>query len=142
MSDNEKYLLKVNHLKQYFPVRQGFKTIPLKAVDDISFAVKPGETLGLVGESGCGNPRVQGGIGILEYHLHLLAVRQHVHVNLFPKGWLAVRPQHHFPLFIILFPTVKKHIPIKLNAPCRGLIQPQKRPSYCCFPTARLPYKP
>lgn len=52
MSENEKYLLKVNHLKQYFPVRQGFKTIPLKAVDDISFAVKPGETLGLVGESG------------------------------------------------------------------------------------------
>ncbi len=58
MSDNEKYLLKVNHLKQYFPVRQGFKTIPLKAVDDISFAVKPGETLGLVGESGCGKTTV------------------------------------------------------------------------------------
>lgn len=58
MSENEKYLLKVNHLKQYFPVRQGFKTIPLKAVDDISFAVKPGETLGLVGESGCGKTTV------------------------------------------------------------------------------------
>ncbi len=58
MSENEKYLLKVEHLKQYFPVRQGFKTIPLKAVDDISFAVKPGETLGLVGESGCGKTTV------------------------------------------------------------------------------------
>ncbi len=58
MSQNEKYLLKVDHLKQYFPVRQGLKTIPLKAVDDISFAVKPGETLGLVGESGCGKTTV------------------------------------------------------------------------------------
>ena len=58
MSEKEKYLLKVDHLKQYFPVRQGFKTIPLKAVDDISFAVKPGETLGLVGESGCGKTTV------------------------------------------------------------------------------------
>ena len=44
----EKNLLEVSHLKQYFPVHQGFKTIPLKAVDDISFAIKPGETLGLV----------------------------------------------------------------------------------------------
>ena len=43
----EKNLLEVSHLKQYFPVHQGFKTIPLKAVDDISFAIKPGETLGL-----------------------------------------------------------------------------------------------
>ena len=51
MSNNEKYLLKVEHLKQYFNVQQGFKKIPLKAVDDISFAIKPGETLGLVGES-------------------------------------------------------------------------------------------
>ena len=58
MSENEKDLLKVDHLKQYFPVRQGLKTIPLKAVDDISFAVKPGETLGLVGESGCGKTTV------------------------------------------------------------------------------------
>lgn len=58
MSENEKYLLKVDHLKQYFPVRQGLKTIPLKAVDDISFVVKPGETLGLVGESGCGKTTV------------------------------------------------------------------------------------
>ena len=46
----EKNLLEVSHLKQYFPVRKGFHTIPLKAVDDISFAIKPGETLGLVGE--------------------------------------------------------------------------------------------
>ncbi len=58
MSEKEEYLLKVEHLKQYFPVQQGFKKIPLKAVDDISFAIKPGETLGLVGESGCGKTTV------------------------------------------------------------------------------------
>jgi len=57
MSD-EKNLLEVSHLKQYFPVHQGFHTVPLKAVDDISFAIKPGETLGLVGESGCGKTTV------------------------------------------------------------------------------------
>ena len=58
MSNNEKYLLKVEHLKQYFTVQQGFKKTLLKAVDDISFAIKPGETLGLVGESGCGKTTV------------------------------------------------------------------------------------
>ena len=48
-------LVEVRHLKQYFPVKVGFgKSIPLKAVDDISFTVGRGETLGLVGESGCG----------------------------------------------------------------------------------------
>ncbi|MBQ5431317.1 MAG: ATP-binding cassette domain-containing protein [Lachnospiraceae bacterium] len=54
----EKNLLEVSHLKQYFPVSQGFHKVPLKAVDDISFAIKPGETLGLVGESGCGKTTV------------------------------------------------------------------------------------
>ena len=54
----EKNLLEVEHLKQYFPVRMGFKKVPLKAVDDISFTVKKGETLGLVGESGCGKTTV------------------------------------------------------------------------------------
>ena len=48
-------LVDVRHLKQYFPIRTGFfETTPLKAVDDISFYVNEGETLGLVGESGCG----------------------------------------------------------------------------------------
>lgn len=55
---SEEYLLKVSHLKQYFPIRNGLQTIPLKAVDDVSFAIKPGETLGLVGESGCGKTTV------------------------------------------------------------------------------------
>ncbi len=53
------YILEVEHLKQYFPVRTGFaKTTPLKAVDDVSFRIRPGETLGLVGESGCGKTTV------------------------------------------------------------------------------------
>ena len=51
----EKTLVEVKHLKQYFDINMGmFKTKPLKAVDDISFTIKKGETLGLVGESGCG----------------------------------------------------------------------------------------
>ena len=57
--NKSEYLVEVKHLKQYFPVRTGFmKTIPLKAVDDVSFSIRPGETLGLVGESGCGKTTV------------------------------------------------------------------------------------
>lgn len=50
-------LLEVRHLKKYFPVNTDFfgrPTAYVKAVDDISFSVRRGETLGLVGESGCG----------------------------------------------------------------------------------------
>lgn len=54
----EKNLVEVSHLKQYFPVSQGFHKVPLKAVDDVSFTIRPGETLGLVGESGCGKTTV------------------------------------------------------------------------------------
>jgi oligopeptide transport system ATP-binding protein len=43
----------------YFPIKTGlFSTTPLKAVDGVTFAIKPGETLGLVGESGCGKTTV------------------------------------------------------------------------------------
>ena len=49
----------VRNLKQYFPVKTGlFKTEFLKAVDDVSFSINEGETLGLVGESGCGKTTV------------------------------------------------------------------------------------
>ena len=52
-------LLEVRNLKQYFPVKTGlFQTTPLKAVDDVSFDIAKGETLGLVGESGCGKTTV------------------------------------------------------------------------------------
>jgi oligopeptide/dipeptide ABC transporter ATP-binding protein len=51
-------LIEVKNLKMYFPVLEGIvfqKAIAhVKAVDDISFSIKKGETLGLVGESGCG----------------------------------------------------------------------------------------
>ncbi|MBQ6469347.1 MAG: ABC transporter ATP-binding protein [Lachnospiraceae bacterium] len=48
-------LIEVRNLKQYFPINTGFfSSKPLKAVDDISFSIREGETLGLVGESGCG----------------------------------------------------------------------------------------
>ncbi len=51
-------LLEVEHLKEYYPVSVGMKKVPLKAVEDVSFTIKPGETLGLVGESGCGKTTV------------------------------------------------------------------------------------
>ena len=48
----DKVLLEVSHLKQYFPVARSKQVV--KAVDDVSFYIKKGETFGLVGESGCG----------------------------------------------------------------------------------------
>ena len=52
---NDEILLEVNNLKKYFDISTGaFTSKPLKAVDDVSFYIKKGETLGLVGESGCG----------------------------------------------------------------------------------------
>lgn len=56
---SSEYLVEVKDLKQYFPISTGFfKKTDLKAVDGVSFSIKPGETLGLVGESGCGKTTV------------------------------------------------------------------------------------
>ena len=56
---SSEYLVEVKDLKQYFPIRTGmFKKTMLKAVDGVNFSIKPGETLGLVGESGCGKTTV------------------------------------------------------------------------------------
>ena len=58
MISENKVLLKVKNLKKYFPITSGivFQNPVgfVKAVDDISFEVFKGETLGLIGESGCG----------------------------------------------------------------------------------------
>jgi len=58
MSDNSNVILEVDNLKKYFPVKSGFKKLTLKAVDGVSFTINRGETLGLVGESGCGKTTV------------------------------------------------------------------------------------
>ena len=56
---NIENLLEVKNLKEYFNISTGvFSSKPLKAVDDVSFAIRKGETLGLVGESGCGKTTV------------------------------------------------------------------------------------
>lgn len=60
MVSNEN-LVEVRNLKKYFQLRRGLfskKVKPVKAVDDISFSIKKGETFGLVGESGCGKTTV------------------------------------------------------------------------------------
>jgi oligopeptide/dipeptide ABC transporter ATP-binding protein len=54
-------LVEVTHLKKYFPVRSGILqrvVAHVKAVDDVSFSIKEGECLGMVGESGCGKTTV------------------------------------------------------------------------------------
>ena len=51
MSDQ---ILEVRNLKKYFPTKKGM----LHAVDDVSFSIEKGSTMGLVGESGCGKSTV------------------------------------------------------------------------------------
>lgn len=56
-TEKQDYILQVSHLKKYFPIKGGMfgKQIgAVKAVDDVSFNIKRGTTMGLVGESGCG----------------------------------------------------------------------------------------
>ena len=67
MADGKNILIEVHNLKKYFPVKTGFmKMNHVKAVDDVSFYIEKGETLGLVGESGCGKTT----LGRTILHLH------------------------------------------------------------------------
>ena len=62
-------ILEVRHLKKYFVLKKTLMGKPistLKAVDDVSFTIKPGETLGIVGESGCGKTTM--GRTVLKLH--------------------------------------------------------------------------
>ena len=55
--NEDNILLEVKNLKKYFPIRKGFfKSLAgyVKAVDGVNFFIREGETMGLVGESGCG----------------------------------------------------------------------------------------
>ena len=61
MASTNRYLLSVENLKTYFPIRKGLlrRTVGhIRAVDGISFGIRTGRTLGLVGESGCGKTTV------------------------------------------------------------------------------------
>ena len=61
--NNRPVELEVNHLQKYF---KAGKNRTLKAVDDVSFVIHKGETLGIVGESGCGKTTM--GRAILKLH--------------------------------------------------------------------------
>lgn len=61
MAENDQIVLRVEGLKKYFPVTKGVMKTQVgtvKAVDDVSFTIKQGETLGMVGESGCGKSTI------------------------------------------------------------------------------------
>ena len=86
--NQERPLVDVRHLKQYFNINVGaLRTKPLKAVDDVSFAIRRGETLGLVGESGCGKTTVGRSIlqlykptaGEVEFDGKLIKTREDIH---------------------------------------------------------------
>ena len=65
MNKDEKILLEIKNLRKYFPVK-GMKGPGVQAVQDVSFFIRKGETLGLVGESGCGKTTL--GRTILRLH--------------------------------------------------------------------------
>ena len=68
-SNNTQYILEVHNLKKYFPIETNFFGKPtryLHAVDDVSFNLKSGTTIGVVGESGCGKTTLGRISGIMD----------------------------------------------------------------------------
>ena len=69
MATNGDVLLEVRNLRKYYPVTKGFifqrQVGAVKAVDDVSFFIRKGETLGLVGETGAGKTMVVTALGLL-----------------------------------------------------------------------------
>ena len=85
----KKELLKVEGLKQYFPIKGGFlgRTVNhVKAVDDISFTIYEGETVSIVGESGCGKSTTGRAILRLEEPTDGSVVFQGTDITKIPKG--------------------------------------------------------
>lgn len=70
MDKKEDIIFEINNLQTYFPIYEGFikkkKVADVKAVDNVSFVIKRGETLGIVGESGCGKTTLGKSIMMLQ----------------------------------------------------------------------------
>lgn len=70
MDKKDEIIFEINNLQTYFPIYEGFikkkKVADVKAVDDVSFVIKKGETLGIVGESGCGKTTLGKSIMMLQ----------------------------------------------------------------------------
>ncbi|MFL2651127.1 MAG: ABC transporter ATP-binding protein [Anaerolineales bacterium] len=90
---DKQVLLKVRNLKKYFPVTSGIifqrETGSVKAVDDISFDIFKGETLGLVGESGCGKSTV--GRTVLQLYRPTAGQVQFDNINLVKQKGTGLR---------------------------------------------------
>ena len=97
MADGKNILIEVNNLKEIFSGETGFmKMNYVKAVDDVSFYIEKGETLGLVGESGCGKTTL--GRTILRLHEPRRG-RSSIRARTSPM-WICCLPQKnadHFP---------------------------------------------